>query len=765
MFQGFCIAKTQLLAKFENMLSRAFLLLVLFCSVMRLNAQDHKRVLPQSTDPVSASAKLFLAVGPGTLFPPDKQGKHWVAVQWKDTACAWKNTGTNYLNIQFLKIDYQEVVKLISHSCVAHMDVFGRLNSVRHCNDTARVHSKVNEVHDGLNNGLPRAYFGKDVVVGIVDIGFQTDHPTFYNEDGTIYRVKRFWHQGLSGGAAPAGFAYGSEFVSPTAIQSVRDDDGTHGTHVAGIAAGSGFTTPQQLFRGMAPKSDLVFVTIKYSNDTLGGSALGDYLIANPTIIDAYRYVFDYATKQQKPAVTNLSWGMHTGPHDGTSVFDKAVESIAGPGHIVVGANGNDAGNQMHVSAELNNDTAYTFVIDRNRNDYRQESVYCDFWGAPNQQLGINVSLFDTLGNLLLEEPFVYASSGGVVQRKSIIGSDTLTYVFSCQKSYVNNAKPNILTMITSSNASKCRIRVGMTGIGAVHGWNSGQVYRWTSGSFLNKVRGNDYSSKYLAGGASGSMGENGGTGKSTISVGSYVNRNNWIDANKTYRAQNWLTVGEVSGFSSRGPTTDGRMKPDIAAPGQMVASAVNNRQFAGWMQDYTLYQSQFKGETQYWTMFSGTSMAAPHAAGIIALMLEANPKLTPELVRQVLKATAIKDGLTGTDSNNNYGYGRINALGAVQMALDLNKAGLTNPQGLTVLLYPNPASTNLSIQIEAAKGKAATIQLFDMAGRYIQASKLVLDASGTALIPIAGLSSGSYCFQILVENQAAKGKFFINRE
>jgi subtilisin family serine protease len=206
-------------------------------------------------------------------------------------------------------------------------------------------------------------------------------------------------------------------------------------------------------------------------------------------------------------------------------------------------------------------------------------------------------------------------------------------------------------------------------------------------------------------------------------------------------------------------------MKPDIAAPGQMVASAVNNRQFAGWMQDYTLYQSQFKGETQYWTMFSGTSMAAPHAAGIIALMLEANPKLTPELVRQVLKATAIKDGLTGTDSNNNYGYGRINALGAVQMALDLNKAGLTNPQGLTVLLYPNPASTNLSIQIEAAKGKAATIQLFDMAGRYIQASKLVLDASGTALIPIAGLSSGSYCFQILVENQAAKGKFFINRE
>jgi subtilisin family serine protease len=114
-------------------------------------------------------------------------------------------------------------------------------------------------------------------------------------------------------------------------------------------------------------------------------------------------------------------------------------------------------------------------------------------------------------------------------------------------------------------------------------------------------------------------------------------------------------------------------MKPDIGAPGQLVASAVNNKQFAGWMGEQTLYQSQFNGETQYWTMFSGTSMAAPHAAGIVALMLEANPNLNLNEVRQILRATAIRDDLTGNDSNNNFGFGRINAFDAVKMALNMN--------------------------------------------------------------------------------------------
>lgn len=742
------------------MLKNASFLILLLQLIMQAGAQN--QIAKPINTALSPMAALFLSEGPGALFPAGSDGKHWVVLQWKSEQCIILNTGSIYGNIQFLKLDYQEFKNIVSDPCIAHFDVSGRLNAPRPYNDTARVHSRVNQVHDGLNNGLPSAFKGKNVVVGIVDVGFQTNHPTFYNADGTQYRVKKFWHQGQGGGPAPAGFSYGTEFNLPSAIQSARDDDGTHGTHVAGISSGSGFTTPQQKFRGMAPESDMVFVTIKYTNDTLKGSALGDYIVANPTIIDAYRYIFEYAAAQKKPAVTNLSWGMHTGPHDGTSIFDKAVETLSGKGKIIVGANGNDAGNQMHVSATLKGDTAYTFAIDRNRRDYRDESVYCDFWGSAGEDLGINVSLFDTLGNKLIEEPFVFASSGGVTKRKVVKGLDTLEYVVSCQKSYVNNQKPNILIMATSSNAAKCRIRLGMTGKGVVHGWNSGQPYRWTSGSFLDRVRGNDYTGKYLVGGSEGSMSENGGTGSQTLSVGSYVNLNNWIDFSGTYRAQNWLTVGEISGFSSRGPTPDGRMKPDIAAPGQLVASAVNNKQFAPWMSENTLYQSQFNGETQYWTMFSGTSMAAPHVAGIVALVLEANPSIGLTEVRQILRATAIKDRLTGADSNNNFGYGRINAFDAVKMALNMNHTWNSNSAQIRFLIFPNPAVDVLFIKGLSGGMEQMDLELLDLQGRVVYSHKNAVTLNGFYKVSLPALSHGLYAYRICSSKGVQSGQIMV---
>jgi len=722
---------------------------------------QHEIAMPSRAS-LSPMAALFLEEGPGSLFPADHEGKHWVTVQWENADCVIHGTGSVYGSIQFLKIGYQEFKQFISNPCIVYCDISGRLNSPRLLNDTARIHSRVDQVHDGANHGLPSAFKGKNVVVGVVDVGFQTNHPTFYNADGTQYRVKKFWHQGNNSGAAPAGFNYGTEYNMASAIQSAIDDDGTHGTHVAGIASGSGFTTPQAKFRGMAPESDMVFVTIKYANDTIKGSALGDFVVANPTIIDAYRYIFDYAAAIKKPAVTNLSWGMHTGPHDGTSVFDKAVETLSGNGKIIVGANGNDAGNQMHVSATLKGDTAYTFAIDRNRNDYPAESIYCDFWGAKGEDLGLNVALFDTLGNMLLQEPFIYASAGGVMQRKVSFGTDTLTYVISCQKSYINNQKPNILLMATSSNAAKCRIRVGITGRGEFHGWNSGQIYRWTSGSFLDKVRGNDYSGKYLTGTPAGSMGENGGTGRQTLSVGSYVNRNNWIDFSGKYRAQNWLKVGEISGFSSRGPTPDGRMKPDIAAPGQMVASAVHNRQFAPWMAENTLYQSQFNGETQYWTMFSGTSMAAPHAAGIVALMLEANPQLKLNEIKQILRTTAIRDDLTGADSNNNFGYGRINALDAVKMASALNHVHLTGLTETEFVLYPVPAGHFINIRKITGSNAKIRLELKDLQGRSVMKKTLFPAQNGFYQTSLTGLSQGVYLYEINEGNVVQKGQIMI---
>lgn len=107
-----------------------------------------------------------------------------------------------------------------------------------------------------------------------------------------------------------------------------------------------------------------------------------------------------------------------------------------------------------------------------------------------------------------------------------------------------------------------------------------------------------------------------------------------------------------LSGYSSRGPTADGRIKPDLVAPGQAITAAAN-------------------GTKDGYITFSGTSMASPFAAGSAALLLAANPALTPDEVRRVLIATAEDWGVEGPDVD--YGHGRIRVREAVRLAFAMN--------------------------------------------------------------------------------------------
>jgi serine protease AprX len=100
--------------------------------------------------------------------------------------------------------------------------------------------------------------------------------------------------------------------------------------------------------------------------------------------------------------------------------------------------------------------------------------------------------------------------------------------------------------------------------------------------------------------------------------------------------------------FSSRGPTADGRIKPDISAPGVNITSAAANTA---------------TGYAEY----SGTSMATPFVAGVSLLMRDSNPTLTPSQVRDAMTATAIDWGRAGKDSE--YGAGRLDAYAALKAA------------------------------------------------------------------------------------------------
>jgi minor extracellular serine protease Vpr len=664
-----------------------------------------------------------------------------------------------FANIWSVQLPAENLEVLGGLSGVKYVEVASKANAARFKNDIERQATSADKVQNGTQNGLPANYNGKGVVMGIVDIGFQCNHPTFYTNDGSRTRIKRYWQQNNFSGTPPQGFSYGTEITDTTLVQLANDMDGTHGTHVAGIAAGSGFTSPGLQYRGVAPEADLVFVSIKYSNDTLGGSALGDYLVANPTILDAYKYIFDYAQSVGKPAVINLSWGMHTGPHDGTSLFDKATESLVGPGKILVGANGNEGDNPMHWHHKFNHDTVGTIMIENGRQFRKGENVYADFWGSANSRFSLKIQIIDTNKTLVAETPFINSLSEGTQHFKFTQDSAVFKISIACEQKNPNNDKPNITVMASHNHQTKYLIVARICSDTAlVHGWNSGSAREWTSGSFHNKVNQVDFENQFIDGNTDYTVGENGGTSKVVISVGAFAARSAYVNIKgKLINDSGYVIPGNIAKFSSKGPTVDGRIKPDVSAPGYDVPSSINNKQVAGWMPDKTLLKTSFRNDSNYWTAFNGTSMAAPHVSGIVALMLEANPSLSAAQAREILTSTATTDTYTGTTPNQQYGYGKVNALAAVTKALQY--AGINEFfTGKGLEIFPNPSTGMLYITLPLLQSNP-NISIVGMDGRTI-VDIPNLASFGTLELNTDFLDSGIYFIRLHNGGQLFISKF-----
>ncbi len=624
------------------------------------------------------------------------------------------------------------------------------LNAVRAYDDSAR---KASNIRQAWNSGNTSPIKGKGVVLGIVDVGFQTDHPGFWDSTGNVYRVKRFWNQSSSAGPAPQGFTYGRECKTEQEILAERNDDGTHGTHVAGIAGGSGLGSPGLKYAGVAPETDLVFVNIMYSSPSIPGSAWGDYVIANPAIIDAYDYVLRYAKSKGQRAVTNLSWGMHTGPHDGTSLFDRAVDQLSEQGLVVVGAAGNDGNSRMHLSAPLRGDTLYTFAFDNGRKNRNAESIYTDIWGTKGKTFFVNAALFDTLGKKILETPF-FPADGSSKSTWFSAGSDTLLLKISSQKEYPFNGKTNMLLIASHKNPAKNYIRLGFYADSSdLHAWNSGEAYLWSSGSFSNEVKGNDYKGTYLNGNDEHTIGENGGSGNSTISVGAYVTRNEWTDDRNNPRDNKAQTLYTNATFTSRGPRVDGFIKPNVAAPGSEICAPLHNRQLPGWLFDRVLCRDSIKGAWNYYGVLQGTSMAAPHVAGIAALMLEADPSLTPATLRTLLQESAKQDAFTGQVPNGIFGFGKVDALAALVAVRTLSD-GNSPEHPIQWQLWPNPAQGGaVSIRVPAIWKGEITVQLYDLNGRLLEQSTYA--ASDILSLRTEHLPAGTYTLMLKHRNHS----------
>lgn len=203
-----------------------------------------------------------------------------------------------------------------------------------------------------------------------------------------------------------------------------------------------------------------------------------------------------------------------------------------------------------------------------------------------------------------------------------------------------------------------------------------------------------------------------------------------------------------IAGFSSRGPVVIDnslRLKPNVSAPGVGVRSVVKGGGYA---------------------FFSGTSMAGPHVAGLVGLIISANPALAGkvDVIQHIIEQTAVPrtdttmcGGISGqTIPNPLYGYGRVDAMAAVKRALEI-ASETSDSDGSGFLVYPNPVSGLLTFA--ASKGeKIIKADLYTVAGKL--AASHTPGVEGTALVmDVSGLIPGLYFYTVHTRSGSAAGK------
>jgi subtilisin family serine protease len=478
---------------------------------------------------------------------------------------------------------------------------------------------------------------GRGVVVGIIDWGLDFAHPDFRERDGSS-RIIALWDQRRHPQPdSPQPYGYGRVHDREAINCALAADDpyaalgyhpadadvgcGSHGTHVASIAAGNGGAGGPV---GVAPEANLVFVHLA----TWSGrhaAKLGDSV----TLLEAIDFVSKTAGK--RPCVINLSMGRHGEQHDGTTLVEQGLDAAlrAVPGRAICQSGGNYFQRQIHASGQLRPGEKRTLTLEVAEADVTPNEL--EIWYSWRDTIDVEVRSPD--GSIL--------ARAGIGERTSLSSGDR-----EVGKLYHRAREPstldNHIAVFLYKNAPAGPWEVMLIGADII----DGRFHAWIERdaacpSCQSRFSAEDSDPSSTTGTIC--------NGVRTIAVGAY-------NAHEPDEP--------LAPFSSAGPTRDGRVKPDLCAPGVSILAARSAPRAAA-------------AERPLLTRMSGTSMAAPQVTGTIALMFEVAPRaLRIEETHNLLLSSARKVSLENAER---VGSGYLDVEAAVNAARQIGGIGVSS--------------------------------------------------------------------------------------
>ena len=545
-------------------------------------------------------------------------------------------------------------------------------------NEEARKASGVEQVNNTTTaqaEGLPKAFTGEGVVLAIIDGGVDFNHAAFCNSDGTT-RIKK---------AIVYKDSKLVEYTGSEISTLTTDEADSHGTHTAATAGGSDTGNGQ---KGVAPQTDLILCGI------------GE-MLSSLNIIDCMKKVFEYADQEGKPAVISISLGNPLGLHDGSEMISQAVAELTNngtkPGRAVVMSSGNEGENYQSIvqklsgaSDELKTVLGAYYITDSKKVRYR--AGYC-FYADDYKDFSVELKVVN-IATGAVEEAGTYLkdTNGDPYNAKIEKYTDVPTAKGGTAITYE-------LRFNTTAQLDDTNLRLALF----VKPGSAGQTIKMVCDGDNNDepcfdaptAGGYDFKAAGYTKGNGELACNRAPCNDAVIGIGSYISRTKWTDwkGSSYYYPESKLTgkervVGQISDFSGYCIDDNGKARPTVLAPGQGIISGTNNYDTRYFIENQPGVPNEDKdladligsveqnSRKSWYHKDQGTSMACPHAAGIVALWMQAKPSLTVNEILDVIKETSANDSFT-TDPDKipsgnkaQAGYGKIDCLAGLKKIL-----------------------------------------------------------------------------------------------